>query len=469
MKKRGIFKGVAGMLLLAMVLSTVLPVFKTTASAEAVWPEGVSLSDGDESAVVMDVATGTVLYSKNGDVVHYPASITKVMTALLAVENGDLSSTVTYSKNAIYDVEAGSSSIARDVGEELTLEQVLYAVMLESCNSSAYATAEHIAGTKDAFVDMMNERAKELGCTNTHFNNPHGLPDENHTTTAHDMAIIACEAYRNPKFATITGTKKYQIPPTNKHSDITYLNNHHSMLNYYKTNEYLYEYCVGGKTGYTTAARSTLVTYAKKDKMTLCCVVMNANKPAHYVDTRRLFDYCFENFSVYDTTENKDLFDISNEADTGLLSDRDGIISIGDGVVILPAGAEFTDSVRTVVPAEDPDNPDLIGKVVYTYGDKTVGSVDLLFTAEPVVEEELPFLNTSEDPEVKDSYVEVDYKKILTRVLIAVAAIALIILIISRFDKILLWKHRTFPTRKKTKGDLPTIKRRRGKRRRRRR
>ena len=178
----------------------------------------------------MEQETGTILYSKNMDDQHYPASITKIMTALLVLENCDLDETVTFSAEAVYGTELGSSSIARDVGEEMTVEQTLYGMMLESANECAYALGEHVAGDIPTFVDMMNERAKELGCTNTHFNNTNGLPDEEHYTSAHDMALIARAAYAIPKFAEIVGTKNYTIPPTNKHEDSTPLNNHHQML-----------------------------------------------------------------------------------------------------------------------------------------------------------------------------------------------------------------------------------------------
>ena len=137
------------------------------------WPEAPDVQSA--SAIVMEASTGTILYEKNSMDAHYPASITKIMTTLLALENGNLSDTVTFSSDAVYKTEG--SGIARDVGEQMTLEQCLYAVMLESANECAYAVAEHIGGTMENFVSMMNQKAAELGCQNTHFNNPHGLQD----------------------------------------------------------------------------------------------------------------------------------------------------------------------------------------------------------------------------------------------------------------------------------------------------
>ena len=230
------------------------------------WPQGPEVQSS--AAIVMELSTGLILYEKNIHDVHYPASITKILTTLLAVENSTMDEVVTFSKDSVFNTEG--SGIARDVGEEMTMEQCLYAVMLASANECAYAVAEHVAGDIQSFVDMMNERCAALGCKNTHFNNCNGLPDEQHYTSVYDMALIAREAYSNETFRIICGTKTYTIPFTNKHEDEeTFLQNHHQMLYPYRTREHLYDYCLGGKTGYTLAANSTLVTYAEKDGMTL--------------------------------------------------------------------------------------------------------------------------------------------------------------------------------------------------------
>ena len=149
----------------------------------------------------MEEETGAILYEKNVDTSYYPASITKILTALLALENSDLDEVVTFSSDAVFGTELGSSSISRDLDEQMTMEQCLYGMMLESANECAYAIAEHVGGGDvNVFIDMMNEKAQELGCKNTHFSNPNGLPDENHYTSAYDMALIARAAYANSKF-----------------------------------------------------------------------------------------------------------------------------------------------------------------------------------------------------------------------------------------------------------------------------
>ena len=347
-------KLITKLIVLILTINTITSVNTITVEAADYWPNGIDVTA--ESAIIMEQETGTILYSKNVDDVHYPASITKIMTALLVLENCDLDEIVTFSADAVYGTELGSSSIARDVGEEMTVEQTLYGMMLESANECAYALGEHVAGDIPTFVDMMNAKAKELGCKNTHFNNTNGLPDEEHYTSAYDMALIARAAFAIPKFAEIVGTKNYTIPPTNKHSDPTPLNNHHQMLHYYKTNKYLYEYCLGGKTGYTTVAGATLVTYAKKDGMTLICVVMKDTTAEQYNDTTNLFEYCFDNFSKYAVSDFASISEDDTDV-TGILSENSELIKVDeDGLVVIPKTASILDITSSVEPYTDEDD-----------------------------------------------------------------------------------------------------------------
>lgn len=351
--------------------NTVASTASDVVSADAYWPVGPEVQS--ESAIVMEVSTGTILYEKNIHEVLYPASITKIMTTLLAIENNKLSETVTFSKEAVYSIDG--THIARDVGEQMSLEDTLYAVMLGSANECAYATAEHVAGGDyNAFVNMMNERAAELGCLNTHFNNAHGLPDENHYTTAYDMAVISRAAIQNETFRTITGTKKYTIPPTNKHTDETPLVNHHAMLNFYKTGRYIYPYCIGGKTGYTNAAQYTLVTYAEKDGMTLVCVVMKAPAEVHYQDTISLLDFCFNNFQLYNVEENEVRYtgeELNNTAN--FMEDLSYFELDKSAGVVLPKTAVLEDAVAHI----QYDSEEGTAALVYEYAGREVGRANL--------------------------------------------------------------------------------------------
>lgn len=255
------------------------------------WPQGPAV--WAESAVVMDLDSGAILYEKNMGATKYPASITKILTTLVAIENSRLDERVTFSENAIFGIERDSSHIGIRVGEILSMEECLYGMMLESANEVCLAVAEHISGSVDAFVELMNQKAAELGCTNTHFTNPNGLPDENHYTTAHDMALIAQAAYANPTFRKVCQTNTYCIPTTNVCGELRWLSNHHKML---PERDYFYEGCTGGKTGFTQAALNTLVTYAERDGRKLVCVSLRTNGPQVYVDTAALLDYGFQNF-----------------------------------------------------------------------------------------------------------------------------------------------------------------------------
>ncbi|MDE7062873.1 MAG: D-alanyl-D-alanine carboxypeptidase, partial [Lachnospiraceae bacterium] len=335
------------------------------------WPEAPEIES--PNAIVMEVSTGVVLYEKNAHEQLYPASITKIMTAMLALENSSLDETITFSNDAVYKTEG--SSIYRDVGEQMTMEQTLYAIMLESANECAYAIAEHVAGSEDAFVDMMNARAAELGCTDTHFSNPHGLTEEDHYTSCYDMALIAREAYKNEIYRTIISTGTYQIPPTNKHPDeITYLLNHNRMIHPFRDHgEYVYEYCVGGKTGYTDAANSTLVTYAQKDGMTLVCVIMNTKSPAQWEDSIALYDYYLDQFTVYSIAENETRLE-EGEKSTSFLGEQDSYAKISeDSVIVLPRTGTFAETVPTVEVNEDSNAKDVIATIEYTFAGHFVG------------------------------------------------------------------------------------------------
>lgn len=340
------------------------------------WPQGPEIASA--SGIVIEAGTGAVLYEKNVNDRHYPASITKILTALLAIENSKMDEIVTFSYDSVHKTEG--SGIARDVDEQMTMEQCLYGLMLASANECAYAVAEHVAGDIDSFVKMMNKRAKKLGCKNTHFNNCNGLPDEQHYTSAYDMALIAREAYQNETFRIICGTKTYTIPFTNKHTDEeTYLQNHHQMLYPYRTRKYLYDYCLGGKTGYTTAANYTLVTYAEKDGMTLICVVMNAPPNSNYEDTRGLFDFCFDNFKILNVAEYETSYAPKSQENERSFGSYKPFVEVdSSGSVILPVTAEFKDMDSKV--SYDGASQDILGNIQYTYAGRLVGGADIKAT-----------------------------------------------------------------------------------------
>ncbi|MCD7737199.1 MAG: D-alanyl-D-alanine carboxypeptidase, partial [Lachnospiraceae bacterium] len=275
------------------------------------WPQGPQIEAA--SAVVMDIDTGVILYSKQATEKQYPASITKIMTTLLLIENCDLDDTITFSE-IVYDIEEGSTHLGIQPGEEMTLRDCAYGIMLASANDIANGVAEYIAGSVSAFADMMNEKAEELGCVNTHFSNPHGLYSDDHYTCAYDMALIAQAAHQNETFREIVGTTEYIIPETNLSGEDRSFLNHQKMLQ--TDSEYYQEWCTGGKTGYTSQCLNTLVTYGSKDGMDLVSVIMRVNGAGKaYAESTEIMEYGFENFSTknYENISSKSTFyDIIN-------------------------------------------------------------------------------------------------------------------------------------------------------------
>ncbi len=381
--------GLLGMLLAAALAVSALSGAKVSAAGK--WPDGPKKNFACESAIVMELSTGTILYEKNMHKKRYPASITKILTAMLTAENLAMNDVITFSEKAVYGIEPGSSTVYSEVGERMTVEQCMYAIMLESANEVCLAVGEQVAGSINKFVDLMNQRVKELGLKDTHFNNPNGLPDPKHYTSAHDMAVITRAAMRNSTFRKVWNTKNYTCAKTNKHKSDRFWLNHHEMLSGRKYPKYIYKYAIGGKTGYTSVAGSTLVTCAQKDGMELVCVIMKSvspdggREPNEYTDTTRLLNYGFEKFRKYTVGEEE------TELGEGLFNnygsyfdEKESPLHLGgESAVVLPKKAKFSEAQQKItynnnVKIKNGDN--VIGKVTYTYEGKTVGSTDIIYT-----------------------------------------------------------------------------------------
>ena len=302
------------------------------------WPQMTDISE--DSAVLMDADSGAVLYSLDRDIKRFPASITKIMTCLLTLENADMTDTVTMTETGMEAAYGGSSNIQPVLGEQFTVEQCLYMLMLKSANDIAAQLAEYVGGSVDGFVGMMNARAAKLGCTGTHFHNPNGLPDEEHYTTAYDMALIMQECLKNASFRKIISTVTYTVPATNKTASARTYQNHCKLIVSGDTESY-YPYCIGGKTGYTDAALRTLVGAAEKDGMTLIAVTMHGPTNQDFKDMAALFNYGFSNF----TTE-------------AAAPDADG--KSASGSITLPRGFSLSNLTKEVTSGTD-------GKTVTTY------------------------------------------------------------------------------------------------------
>ena len=354
------------------------------------WPTGPEI-EGD-GAIVIDAETGNILYEKNIYEKFYPASTTKILTTLVALENGKLDDVLTVSYAADNYVSKTSSRMGLVEGEQVTVEQALYGIMLESGNEATYAVGEHVGHSIAGFIKLMNKKAKALGCERSNFVNSHGLHDDYHYTCCYDLSLIAKAAYNNEDFMRITGTAFYNMPATNKH-EAKILTNHHWFLN----GTQKYEYAIGGKTGATTQAGYALVTYARKDGKTLISVVMHAPTwAAVYSDSRKLLDYCFDHYASYRMDELggiKDSFPSCFENFQGFEDPEEPLIKIsGSGTVMIPEAFDVSKAVKNISYNTDMElehGENTIGTITYTYGSRTIGEADIL-----VYNEEYPVTQT---------------------------------------------------------------------------
>lgn len=261
-----------------------------------------------KTAVAIDADSQVVLYNKDMDKKIYPASTTKILTAILAIENLSLDKNVVVSKEAV-QIPWDSSSVYLKEGEIISINDLLYCLLLNSGNDAANVLAEAVSGDISKFVELMNIKAEELGCTGTHFNNAHGYSDDNHYTTALDMAKILSYCIKNETFTKIMSTKSYIVEETNKTNEKRYLNNTNRLILQKEDSVYarFYEYCIGGKTGYTDEAGRTLVTFGKKDDKTVIVAIFGASSSGtldvRYTDAINLFEYSFNNFSKHTIAE----------------------------------------------------------------------------------------------------------------------------------------------------------------------
>lgn len=364
--------------LLCLVLMT--GGFAHTAFAAPAWPDNVSISA--EGGILLDADSGAVLYGKSIHVPYFPASITKILTALIVIENCNMDDIVTFSHNAVYNVEAGSSNANIDEGDQLTVRDCLYAMMLKSANEVANALAEHTAGSIEAFAAMMNAKAVSLGCTDSHFNNPSGLNDPEHYTSAYDMALIAQAAFQNETFVTIDSTLYYDLPPTKRNPDGLRVYPGHRMLK--RNMSQYYPGIIGGKTGYTSLAGNTLVTCAERNGMKLIAVILNGHQ-THYSDTKSLLDFGFANFRSVNVADVDTTYSsVSNDMTIAGLPTTDlSILHVQDNCrVTLPESAAFTDATSTIsydLSAAAPEHA--IARIAYEYNGRQIGATYLIHNA----------------------------------------------------------------------------------------
>lgn len=344
------------------------------------WPKGPAVSA--QAAILMEAETGTILYAKNIHEELYPASTTKMLTCLIAVEHCAMNETVNFTYEAVHAVPTDGSNMGMDAGEYLTMEECLYGIMVASANEVANAVAEHVAGSLDGFAEMMNEKAAQLGCQNSHFVNANGLHAEDHYTSAYDLALIARAYFQNDVLRRIGNTASYHFVPSAGQPDDFYKTNKHSLIN----GTLSYEGIIGGKTGYTSAAMQTLVTGCEQAGMRLICVVLKEESPAQFEDTIALFNYGYQNFMKANIADNDTRHIINNSSffytGNDIFGDSSPILSIASGgYVVLPNMSDF-DGLTSKIDYSAADlEANEIAEITYYYHDVLVGSGKIVFSS----------------------------------------------------------------------------------------
>ena len=352
-----------------------------TAFAKPDWPSDTGIES--EAGIVMDADSGAVLFGQNIHVQKAPASITKILTALVVIENSSLDDTITFSHDAVYNVEDGSGNKnAIEEGDTLSVRDCLYLLLMRSSNQAANALAEHVGGSRDGFVKMMNEKTAELGCENSHFANPSGLNDDTQLTSVYDMALIASAAYKNDTLLTISKDKSYRLPATKNNPDGVTIQPEHKLLITTDTESpNYYPYAVAGKTGYTSIAGQTLVTYAIKDDRRQIAVTMKSTQATHYQDTIALLDFGFLRFENVNISENETAYTSGDQpVQIGDNSYQPSDLSMDTSAVItIPKDASFADAEKTVVTDLPEDAPQgAVALLSYKYNDRKIGQVYLI-------------------------------------------------------------------------------------------
>lgn len=365
------------------------------------WPDGPAI--GAEAAILMEANTGTILYEKNINEKLYPASTTKILTCLIAAERTNLSDVITMSDDAVFSVPIDGSKIYLDVGDKITIDQALQAVLIASANDAANGIAEFIGGSLDGFADIMNKRAEELGCTNSHFVNSNGLHDENHYTTAYDLAMIGRAFFSNELLCKYASTRRLHLEPTDTQPKDIIENSKNKL---YAGMEYEYEYLVGSKTGYTDLSRQTLVSCAEKNGMKLICVILKEESPYQYEDTISLFDYGFGNFQIVNIAESDSEYVINNAnfftTGNDIFGSSKPILSLNQtDYIILPNTADLKDVQSSI--SYDVTEENQIALINYTYNGVAVGSVSVDLAADSVFSYQFDSTVNETEAEITDA------------------------------------------------------------------
>lgn len=364
------------------ILFLIIFTFSNTSFAE-----NTDITTYSPKVLVMETSTGKVIYEKDGYTKAYPASTTKIMTAILTLEHCKLTDIATVSHEAIFTVPVGYSHAYLQEGEELTIEQLLHVLLIPSANDAANVLAEHIAGSISSFTTMMNTKALELGCTGTNFVNTNGIHNTNHYSTAYDLALMGKYAMQNETFRKIVSTTKYTLPATNKYPEATRFFKQTNALivpdDRDRVDNYYYPYTTGIKTGYTDPAGNCIVASAKKDDVEYIVVILGAQNTenglsARYLDCKKLFDYAFDNYKTYTINEKNSVLKQVKVSNASLSTKNLDLIVQDEIKLVLKKNTNISDITPTVEISSDLVAPipanSIIGTITYNIDGNTYTS-----------------------------------------------------------------------------------------------
>ena len=399
---------------------------KKVVEARATYPEAPEING--HSGILIDIDTGAILYSKNAHEKMYPASITKIMTTLLAVENLAMEDTFTFTQDIINALPWDAAKYGYVAGEEVGIRDLIYVLMLRSANEVAIGLGMKIAGTEEEFAKLMTAKAKEIGAVNTNFVNATGLHDDNHYTTAYDMALIAMEAMNNATFSEVWGNPSYIVNPTSVEPDVVRIWNRHNML--VSRQAAFYSYAKGGKTGYTDEAGRTLVTYASRDGRNLMCVVMKSGTETVYDDTRRLFEYGFTEFQNVEVKGNETRFGQSEDSffvsRDNLFGSSSNLMELTDSYVTIPAGSSLDLMGYELTFLENDENGHM-ACIKYKIGDAYLGQAILKLNVDDEdKDDKSPYKKEETEPIKKQEELPINVYKVIGLLVIIVVLVIII-------------------------------------------
>lgn len=318
--------------ILFLAIAIILLITPTVVHAE-------SPTINSKAAILVEVSTGRILYEKNSTKQLYPASTTKVMTAILVLEKCNLTDMVTVNETALGNLPSGYVTCDLQVDEEISVNDLLYALMVKSANDAAYVLAEHVGGSVDAFADMMNIKAREIGCTGTHFVNPNGVHDDRHYSTAYDLYLITKYAMQNETFRKLVATTEYTLPATNKYPNADRSFTTTNQLLNPESTAYYYKYATGVKTGYTSQAGNCIISMASRDGLDFIAVVLGGGATpsglnARFIDSKTLFNYGYDNYTLTKVKEAKTVVE-TIEIENGTKETKNLNVLINDSITVI--------------------------------------------------------------------------------------------------------------------------------------